>query len=61
MCLRHMGREKQADVAFRKVISSEKELVADHYLVPYASYELAISQWSQNNLDAAFTILENAK
>jgi len=61
MCFRYMGRYHDSDSAFREVISYEKKVVEDNYLVPYATYELAISYWAQGNVERAASTLENAK
>ena len=61
MCLRYTDRYHDSDNAFREVISYEKQVTQDTYLVPYATYELAISYWTQGNVERAASTLENAK
>ncbi|XP_060516230.1 tetratricopeptide repeat protein 39B-like isoform X2 [Cylas formicarius] len=59
--LRHMGTPLQALECFEKVISIQKSLVEDNYLVPYAIVELALTEWSLGNREKAILALEDAK
>lgn len=61
MCLKYLNCPLPAIECFRKVISSEKELSVDHYLVPYATYEVGIILWADGKKDEALITLENAK
>lgn len=61
MCLKYLGNVGQAEKVFQDVVSSEKEVVVDHYLIPYATYELGILHWTKNDLNLATLTLENAK
>ncbi|XP_019765054.1 tetratricopeptide repeat protein 39B isoform X2 [Dendroctonus ponderosae] len=60
-CLRHMGAPHQAIHYFEKVIGFQKEIVEDHYLVPYAIVELALVEWEQGHKEKAYLALEDAK
>ncbi|XP_035701762.1 tetratricopeptide repeat protein 39B isoform X2 [Folsomia candida] len=61
MCLRYLDRVGEAEADFLGVIAYEKQLLHDAYLVPYSTYELAMSYWSQGNTQGAEVTLENAK
>ncbi|CAL8082014.1 unnamed protein product [Orchesella dallaii] len=61
MCHKYLGNFSDAERLFQELFSCEKELVADHYLVPYATYELGTLYWSKNDLNLATVTLENAK
>lgn len=61
MCYKYLGNVSEAEKLYQEVISSEKEIVADHYLIPYATYELGILYWSKNDMNLATVTLENAK
>ncbi|XP_050314253.1 tetratricopeptide repeat protein 39B-like isoform X2 [Anthonomus grandis grandis] len=60
-CLRHMGAPNQAIDYFEKVISMQKNIVEDNYLVPYSIVELALVEWSLGNKEKAVLALEDAK
>ncbi|CAG9766937.1 unnamed protein product [Ceutorhynchus assimilis] len=60
-CLRHIGAPNQAIDYFERVISFQKELVEDNYLVPYAIVELALVEWYLGNKEKALLALEDAK
>lgn len=61
MCVKYIEGPRQAQAYFRSVISNEKVLTNDVYLLPYATYELAIAYWAEGKLDLALSTLENAK
>lgn len=60
-CLRHMGSPLQALECLETVISLQKDIQDDHYLVPYAIVELALIEWEQYNREKAILALEDAK
>nr|CAI5818113.1 unnamed protein product [Callosobruchus analis] len=60
-CLRHMGSPLQALERLEMVISMQKDLVEDTYLVPYAIVELALVEWQNGNKEKAILALEDAK
>ncbi|CAH0562523.1 unnamed protein product [Brassicogethes aeneus] len=60
-CLRHMGRLLLALECFEAVISLQKEIVEDNYLVPYAIVELALIEWQNGKKEKAVLALEDAK
>lgn len=60
-CLRQMNSPQQAIQCLETVISFEKQIVEDHYLVPYAIVELALVFMSESNLERASEALEDAK
>nr|CAD7587280.1 unnamed protein product [Timema genevievae] len=59
--LRHMHSPLQAEECLKTVISLEKKLKEDNYLVPYALVELAFIYKEQGNVSKASQILEEAK
>lgn len=61
MCHKYLGNWLQAERLFQDAISCEKELVTDHYLIPYATYELGVFYWGRNDMNLATVTLENAK
>lgn len=60
-CLRQMNSPQQAIQCLESVISYEKQLVEDTYLVPYAIVELGLICWSEGRTDRAILALEDAK
>ncbi|XP_056880730.1 uncharacterized protein LOC130521102 [Takifugu flavidus] len=42
LCLKHLDRLFQAELCFTRVLSSERQIRFDHYLVPFTLYELAL-------------------
>ncbi|XP_018578761.1 tetratricopeptide repeat protein 39B [Anoplophora glabripennis] len=60
-CLRHMGSPLQALECLENVISLQKDIVEDTYLVPYAIVELALIEWQNGNQEKAILALEDAK
>uniref|UniRef100_A0A8P4FYR2 Tetratricopeptide repeat protein 39B n=1 Tax=Dicentrarchus labrax TaxID=13489 RepID=A0A8P4FYR2_DICLA len=61
LCLRQLGRLVQAESCFNHVISREKEIKHDNYLVPYTMYELGLLHKQKGDVNAAITVIENAK
>ncbi|XP_076462469.1 tetratricopeptide repeat protein 39B-like [Babylonia areolata] len=61
VCLRHRGQLFQAEQCFQEVVSHEKDLEHDHYLVPYTLVELAMLYLQQNRPDVVKTHLHQAK
>lgn len=60
-CLRHMNSPLQALEYLEKVIAMEKDIQEDHFLIPYAIVELALTEWEQHNREKAILALEDAK
>lgn len=60
-CLRQMKSPLQALECLETVISLQKNIVEDNYLVPYAIVELALIEWEQGNKEKAILALEDAK
>lgn len=60
-CLRHMGSPLQALQCLEDVISLQKDIVEDTFLVPYAIVELALIEWQNGNQEKAILALEDAK
>lgn len=60
-CLRHMGKPLQAEQCFDQIISMEKNILHDTYLVPFSLYELASIYKSRSHHDKAIEMLEDAK
>ncbi|XP_063929008.1 tetratricopeptide repeat protein 39B-like isoform X2 [Zophobas morio] len=60
-CLRQMKSPLQALNCLENVIALQKDIVEDHYLVPYAIVELAFIEWEKGNKEKAVLALEDAK
>ncbi|KAK7910034.1 hypothetical protein WMY93_014718 [Mugilogobius chulae] len=61
LCLKHLGRPLQAELCFTQVISSERRIRYDHYLVPFTLYELGLLHKQQGDFARAASYIENAK
>ncbi|KAL7889636.1 hypothetical protein AOLI_G00018940 [Acnodon oligacanthus] len=61
LCLRHLGRLEQAEHCFNYVISSEKSIRYDHYLVPFTMCELGLLYKQQGDVEKAIMYIEKAK
>ncbi|XP_048826477.1 LOW QUALITY PROTEIN: tetratricopeptide repeat protein 39B [Brienomyrus brachyistius] len=61
LCLKHLGRLLQAELCFTQVLSIEKRIRYDHYLVPYTLYELGLLYKQQGDVAKAIRHIENAK
>lgn len=60
-CLRHMNSPLQALESLELVISMQKQLKDDHYIVPYAIVELAFISMDEGQNEKAILALEDAK
>jgi hypothetical protein len=61
VCLRIMNSPLHAEECLKSVVSMEKRIKEDRYLVPYAHVELAFLYKSKGNLEKAAHYLETAK
>lgn len=61
VCLRIMGSPLHAEECLKTVVSMEKKIKEDRFLVPYAHVELAFLYKTKGNLDKAAHYLEIAK
>lgn len=61
VCLRHRGQLFQAEQCFLEVISNEKDIVFDKYLIPYSIVELAILYLVQDRTEDVKDCLHRAK
>ncbi|KAM5292641.1 tetratricopeptide repeat protein 39B-like [Ctenodactylus gundi] len=61
LCLKHLGKYLKAEHYFNRVIQKEKLLKHDHYLVPYAYYELGILQYQKGDRASAAKSLDATK
>jgi len=64
MCLKFIkskGLAQDSKDCFLHVISKYKDIKEDIYLVPYATYEIGILQWTEGKLETAIATLEHAK
>ncbi|XP_041955979.1 tetratricopeptide repeat protein 39B-like isoform X2 [Alosa sapidissima] len=61
LCLRHLGRLPEAESCFTHIISNEKNIKYDDYLVPFTMYELGLLYNQQGDTKKAMTYIENAK
>lgn len=60
-CLRQMGSPLQAEECLKEVVSLEKKIKEDSFLVPYALVEMALLLLDQGNAPRAAQILEDTK
>ncbi|XP_032873840.1 tetratricopeptide repeat protein 39B isoform X5 [Amblyraja radiata] len=61
LCLKHLGRYLQAELCLNQVIQNEKRIRYDHYLVPYAHYEMGMLHKGQGEWEKAKRAIETAK
>uniref|UniRef100_A0A673GPD5 Tetratricopeptide repeat protein 39B n=1 Tax=Sinocyclocheilus rhinocerous TaxID=307959 RepID=A0A673GPD5_9TELE len=61
LCLKHLGRLLQAELCFTQVLSSEKHIRYDHYLIPFTLYELGLLYKQQGDYIKATRFIEDAK
>ncbi|XP_028460123.1 tetratricopeptide repeat protein 39B-like [Perca flavescens] len=61
LCLRQLGHLVQAELSFNHVISSEKDIKHDNYLVPFTMYELGLLHKQKGDINTAITVIENVK
>ncbi|XP_069024185.1 tetratricopeptide repeat protein 39B-like [Embiotoca jacksoni] len=61
LCLRQLGRLVQAEICFNHVISSEKKIKHDNYLVPFSTYELGLLYKQKGDITKAINVIENIK
>ncbi|XP_078125849.1 tetratricopeptide repeat protein 39B-like [Sander vitreus] len=61
LCLRPLGHLVQAELCFNHVISSEKDIKHDNYLVPFTMYELGLLHKQKGDINTAITVIENVK
>uniref|UniRef100_A0A8C1XNS4 Tetratricopeptide repeat protein 39B n=1 Tax=Cyprinus carpio TaxID=7962 RepID=A0A8C1XNS4_CYPCA len=61
LCLKHLGRLLQAELCFTQVLSSEKRIRYDHYLIPFTLYELGLLYKQQGDYVKATRFIEDAK
>ncbi|XP_030852063.1 tetratricopeptide repeat protein 39B isoform X1 [Strongylocentrotus purpuratus] len=59
--LRYLSRPSQAELCFQEVISNERDLHYDHYVVPYATLELGLLYLQYNRLQEAKTFLTQCR
>ncbi|KAK2092369.1 hypothetical protein P7K49_028897 [Saguinus oedipus] len=61
LCLKHLGKYKKAEYYFNRVIQKDKLLKYDHYLVPYAYYELGILHYLKGDYARATKNLDKVR
>ncbi|XP_014905432.1 tetratricopeptide repeat protein 39B-like isoform X1 [Poecilia latipinna] len=61
LCLTQLGRLVQAEICFNFVISREKDIKHDTYLVPFTMYELGLLHKLKGDINTAITVIEKAK
>ncbi|XP_051831099.1 tetratricopeptide repeat protein 39B-like [Antechinus flavipes] len=61
LCLKYLGKYWRAELYFNRVITNEKMIKFDTYLVPYAYYELGLLQYQQGNKNTAIRTLKYIK
>ncbi|XP_017271980.1 tetratricopeptide repeat protein 39B [Kryptolebias marmoratus] len=61
LCLTQLGRLVQAEICFNYVISSQKNIKHDTYLVPFTMYELGLLHKQKGDIQTAITVIQNAK
>ncbi|CAH1173980.1 unnamed protein product [Phaedon cochleariae] len=60
-CLTYMGSPLQGMECLEEVISMKEHLVEDHYVIPYAIFELALIDWKNGKKEKAISALEDVK
>lgn len=60
-CLAYMNSPLQAEECFKFIVSNEKKIKEDTYLVPNALLELGLLLLRANDLEQSRIILEHAK
>ena len=60
-CLRYMNSPLQAEECLKTVLSLEKKIKEDHYLIPYSMVELGLLVYDHGDNQRAIHILEDAK
>ncbi|XP_073863111.1 tetratricopeptide repeat protein 39A isoform X3 [Macaca fascicularis] len=61
LCLKYLGRAREAEENFRSISANEKKIKYDHYLIPNALLELALLFMEQGRNEEAIKLLESAK
>lgn len=61
LCLRQLGLLDHAEQCFNRVISSERDIVHDSYLVPFTMYELGLLYKQKGDFDKAISTMESVK
>lgn len=61
MCLKHLGREDEAERDLKWVIENEHNIKADTFLVPHSVMELAILKLSKKHYEAAKMYIKMAR
>ncbi|KAL4618182.1 tetratricopeptide repeat protein 39B-like [Arapaima gigas] len=61
LCLKHLGRLLQAELCFTQVLSIERRIRYDHYLVPFTLFELGLLYKQQGDFVKATRFIEKAK
>ncbi|XP_070563141.1 tetratricopeptide repeat protein 39B-like isoform X3 [Ptychodera flava] len=61
MCLKYLGKPLQAEISFKDVLQSEKQIQSELYLVPFAMAELGIMCMEHDKLEEAKDYLLQAK
>ncbi|XP_059184392.1 tetratricopeptide repeat protein 39B-like [Centropristis striata] len=61
LCLRQLGHLVQAELCFNHVISCEKDIKHDNYLVPFTMYELGLLHKQKGDFETAISVIENVK
>ncbi|KAK2502066.1 hypothetical protein MC885_016094 [Smutsia gigantea] len=61
LCLKYLGRVREAEENFRSISANEKKIKYDHYLIPNALLELALLFMEQGRNEEAVKLLETAK
>ncbi|XP_011884907.1 PREDICTED: tetratricopeptide repeat protein 39A isoform X4 [Cercocebus atys] len=61
LCLKYLGRAREAEENFRSISANEKKIKYDHYLIPNALLELALLFMEQGRNEEAIKLLQSAK
>ncbi|XP_078799416.1 tetratricopeptide repeat protein 39B-like [Oryzias latipes] len=61
LCLRELGFLDRAEDCFNHVISSEKDIKYDNYLVPFTMYELGLLHKQTGDVNKAIAVMERVK
>lgn len=61
LCLKYLGRVREAEENFRSISANEKKIKYDHYLIPNALLELALLFMEEGRNEEAVKLLDTAK
>lgn len=60
-CLNHLRSPSQAEECFKEVLSYEKKIKQDHFLIPFTLVELGLLYYKRGYVQKSIQIIEDAK